>query len=425
MKERIKQTNVIELWANNYPEVTVHWLPKLQRKAAPAFDLYRYCQWAKLTPPELLALKENPASREAEKLLDRFVAQPIEGLTNSVQFRISTSVKSFFKHNYRDLARASGIMTLEKVHPYRKPTKEGLYKLWQWANNPRDRSLISLPNCSGIAKESLIKLKWRHFEEGWENIETPFINLPPEIIKGHGRGRYKGVRQITFLTPESKKDLIAWKEWIEQRLNRKVAKDDEVYREIHVPYKSLSYRRLGNIVWELSRNSGVPFGLHDARRFVEDGLESANIHPNRCKVIRGRKVPNSERAYSRPGIEELRAEYRKAIPFLVFIEKPSVTSISREDLISELPDEVLAPIAERKGLSLAEVRRIMVRKARGRPERKITGVSKVKRKETRPNGGNPINCQKIVGEDKLKDLLAQGWQVKAVLPSGKIVISLG
>jgi hypothetical protein len=43
--------------------------------------------WANKTPTELLKLKENPASKEAEKLLDTFVAADQNDLhmTNAVK----------------------------------------------------------------------------------------------------------------------------------------------------------------------------------------------------------------------------------------------------------------------------------------------------------------------------------------------------
>jgi len=45
-----------------------------------------------------------------------------------------------------------------------------------------------------------MKLKWKHLEENWENIELPCVNVPSELIKGHGIGKYKSVRQMTFFT---------------------------------------------------------------------------------------------------------------------------------------------------------------------------------------------------------------------------------
>ncbi|MFQ6068804.1 MAG: hypothetical protein ACE5KD_04585 [Candidatus Bathyarchaeia archaeon] len=60
------------------------------------------------TPEELLALKDDPRSREAEYLLDQFVADKFVTddtleLPNSVKVNTVIAVKSFYKHNYREL----------------------------------------------------------------------------------------------------------------------------------------------------------------------------------------------------------------------------------------------------------------------------------------------------------------------------------
>ncbi|MDI6690474.1 MAG: hypothetical protein QME50_01210 [Candidatus Bathyarchaeota archaeon] len=163
-------------------------------------------------------MKSNPASREAEKLLDDFVATETPEFTNAVKYNICSAVKSFFKHNYADLARASGAISLEKVKPYNKPRKEDLRELWMWASNPRDKALITFVCGTAIAKETLTMIKWEQLEENWENVDLSCLNIPSEMLKGHGRGRYKDVRQITFLTPEAKRDLKIYKEWMEQRM---------------------------------------------------------------------------------------------------------------------------------------------------------------------------------------------------------------
>ncbi|HEX9861809.1 MAG TPA: hypothetical protein VGB11_00835, partial [Candidatus Bathyarchaeia archaeon] len=124
----IKKQNVLEAWAERYDEVK-RWLTRIQEKQLSAFDLYRFCLWSGKSPTELLALKANPASKEAEALLDNFVAENKAGFKNSVKFRITIAVKSFYKHNYYDLARASGVIPLDKVKPYNKPSKENLRKL--------------------------------------------------------------------------------------------------------------------------------------------------------------------------------------------------------------------------------------------------------------------------------------------------------
>ena len=56
-------------------------------------------------------------------------------------------------------------------------------------------------------------------------------------------------------------------------------------------------------------------------------------------------------------------------------------------------------------------------------EEEIAKEQKRRQAPMNNNCANGKNCQRIVDEADLGGLLAQGWQVAAVLPSGKIVVS--
>lgn len=409
MNEKITLNNVMQLWASKYPEVT-RWLTKLQKKERNALALYNFCKWANKTPQELLALKANDASvnpppNEVEKLLDDFVAST--AFTNVKTFQGSIAVKSFFKWNYRDLARACGAVTYENVKPYNKLAKDGLRKLWTFALNPRDRALISFVCSTAISKETLTNLKWSHLEENWENLELPCINVPSELLKGHGRGKYKGVRQITFLTPEAKRDLMNYKEWLErpQKLGRKLTPEDYMWLETGKPYERIGYGTFGMLIYTLSRNAGVPFSWHDARRWVNTALEQIGISLNWARKIRGRKVRGEESPYSQPAINQLRAKFREAVPLLEFTSEASGAFEDRlkavEDFKASLSPEQ-REAAQKGGLRFA--------KRKPTPEKS----------EDCENGEH---CQRVVGEAELASLLSEGWHASLVLPSGKIVVS--
>jgi hypothetical protein len=402
--ERIKESNVIELWAKNYPEVT-RWLAKLQKKEQSAHSLYRFCEWCNRRPPELLEAKAkdasiNPPPNEVEKLLDDFIATDISGFTNIIKYHCTMAVKSFFKHNYRDLARASGAMDLEQVKPYNKLTKEGLRKLWSWAQNLRDKALMTFVCSTAIAKETLTNLKWSHLEENWEKIDLPCINIPSALLKGHGQGKYKNVRQTTFMTPEAKRDLINYKEWLEQKLGRKMTAEDNIWLETYAPYRPLSYSAFGLLIWQLSKNTGVPFSWHDARRWVNTALEQIGISSNWARKIRGRKVRGEEAPYSQPAIEQLREKFREAVPLLEFIsERPQV------------PKEILDRIAKMEDEVKAEKRQY--------------GLLRKKSQIKAPENCEDGHCGeefKQIGETLLLEHLKAGWKITHNLGNGEIIV---
>ena len=420
--EQIKEGNVLELWAPKHPEVT-QWLSHLQKPAKAAYYLYLFCQWANKTPAELLALKTDPASKEAEKLLNAFVATDLKTLhmTNAVQFLTVQQVRSFFKWNMCDLAKIAGKMTLEKQKEYHKMMKESLRKLWNNTYNPRDRALITFVCSTAIAKETLSQIKWKHLEENWENVDLPCVNLPSSLIKGHGIGKYKNVRQITFLIPEAKRDLINYKEWLERNMGRSVTPEDNVFRETYAPYKPATYASFGFLIWTLSKRAGVPFSWHDARRWVNTALEQIGISPNWARKIRGRMVRGEESPYSQPVIDQLREKFREAVPLLEFTSETSPVSKEtlRGEVMKALEEEKLKEIAAKYHVPIEQVRTAMRSKA-------DDWEKLLAKKKTATDGGNCSNgqhCQKIVNEDELPKLLTAGWRFIATLPSGKIVVS--
>jgi len=409
-----KRSIDLNKWVAQFPKVQT-WLAKLQDKDKNSFNLWRYCQWSKKNPDQLLALKEDTKSREAEFLLDRFVADKSVKLSDHAKNNVVSAVRSFYMHNYSDLARQSGTISPMKVRPYRKPTKEDLRKLWNAAYNPRDRSLVSFVASTSIARGSLPYLKLSHFEKDWRKQEIPHIGLPASIIKGHGRGRYKNVEQHTFLTPEAKQDLIEYMEWMERK-GFTFTDDVVLFRSIKRPFKPISYSELGVISDRLSEKSGVQFGWHDARRFVETALEEARIHPNWCRKIRGRKVKGEENPYSRPKVEQLRQAYIRAVPLLQFRELAQVSELDRRKQ-AMVDNARLMGWDDKKIEALQSLFDVCFTM-----EQFDRMISEGIEKKLKENEAEVDDCQKIVNEQDLEQWLTKGWRVVTTLPSGKVVV---
>jgi integrase len=433
MPEQITVKERMSEWASKYPEVQ-QWLShaKLQRPIQNIQGLYRFCEWARKTPTELLALKKtNPSENFAEKLLDKFCGTKIEGFPESQKFVASVAVKSFFKHNYASLEKASGNMTLEKSKPYNALSKEGLRKLYNHALNPRDRALIPFVTCTGIAKETLANLLWSHLEQDWEKKDLPCINLGPELLKGHGHGKYKDVRQITFLTPEAKAALKVYKEWVEKKLGRAVMPNEHIwldtYQEIRDGektgiYNPLTYHMFGHAILRLSKESGVPFSLHDGRRWVNTALEGIAISANWAHKIRGRKVRGEEAPYSQPLIEQLREKYRLAVPALEFT---SETSSAVEDRLKSLEafQKSLTPEQREEGRKAGLFARSTDKK-KGRKGYKV-------RTGPKPDDEKPEDCKDgqhcdtdflQIPEAQLLDHLKVGWKIVKELANGEVIV---
>jgi hypothetical protein len=355
-----------------------------------------------------LALKTNPQSKEAEYLLDNFIAK--SNLPNAIKVNVAIAVKSFFKYNYTELARSCGQITLEKKKPYRKHSKEELLKIYRATQNPRDRALITFTWATSIAKESLMKIKWKHLEPDWEKQELPHINLPAEIIKGHGQGKYRGVEQHTFLTPEAKRDLIDYKNFMEQK-GVIFTPETNIFLEISRPFKPLTAGLLSKIAADLSKRSGVQFSWHDARRYVETALEEIKINPNWARKIRGRKVRGEEAPYSRPAIEQLRKVYAEAVPLLQFTTPTDLDYVRKRQEVSEA---IMSKIMSGEPLNeedRANIKRFNIKLAERATRR------------TQHNGGQVADCEfEQISETQLLNHLQAGWQIVHKLSNGELIV---
>jgi len=420
----IKASNVLEEWAGKFDSIK-RWLPKIQKKQTSALNLYYYCYWAEIDPNELLALKNDTSSTKAEELLDTFVADNDTGLTQAGKYNVVIAVKSFFKHNYKDLAKASGAIQYAPKEQY-KPTKDDLRKLYRQCYNPRDRSMLTLICCTGIAKETLSKLTWGHLEEDWENKDIPHISIGPDLIKGHGRGRYVGVRQETFLTPEAKRDLVEYKKWIQKRTGRSITSKDKIYVMIRSPFEPCGYDRIGSIFIEMSERAGVSFSPHDARRYVQTALEEARIPANWARKIRGRKVRGEEAPYSKPAIEKLRQFYREdGVDKLQFLTPEKIDEKQRR--IQAIIDNArMMGVSEDK---IATIARMVARKEVTSPNE----VIRLLKRETQTKAEDPNDCAngehceqfEEIRESELLPYLQNGWTIVHNLQNGNVIIRKG
>lgn len=406
-KYRFTKKTVIEGWAKKHPLV-MRWLKKLQKREQSAYFFFLFCDWAKLTPAKLLALKADRNKLDAEYLLDKFVTG--EPYPQSVTWNCVMAARSFFKHHYKSLEPEAGRIALDRVKALRKPTKEKLHKLWKAAANPRDRALVSFVNSTAIARETLVNLKWHHIEKDWEDADLPHIGIEDKLLKGHGRGRMRSVEQHTFLTREAQEDLKDYKEFWERRTGMKFTDDMNIFWTINKPYQPLSYTDLTTVARALCRRSGVKFGWHDGRRYVQTACEEANINPNWMKKIKGRKVRGEEAPYSRPAIEQLREAFRRAVPHLLF--RTVAPRMSEEERRKQTLRDLLRIQLKDNPKELARIENVL---AKAKTMQEIDEALEQKKNENE-------DCQRIVTEKELPNYLDRGWHVVLTLPSGKIVV---
>jgi hypothetical protein len=318
-------------WASEHQPVLTY-LGKINAdKARAATDIYLFCEWASKTPEDLLAMKTGYEDLRIERLLDKFAYSELD-FPDTRKWQIIQKVRGFFRKNYKALASGAGKMEYPNGSVHHLPSKAKRRKFYEAAYNPRDRAIVALCSCTGLALETLDKLKWSHFEEDWQNQEVPHISIPSELLKGKGKGKYRGTRQETFLTPEAKNILIEYRKWFTDTFGKQWTRDDYVLlqtkRNVGRP---LSRSMIAKAMLKMAKRSGVSWSSHDGRRIVQTALESVSCPNNWIKKVKGRKVSGEEAPYSRPAIEKLREKYQAALPELEFLSTVDQNAIERAE----------------------------------------------------------------------------------------------
>ncbi len=424
LKYGFTERTVLGDWAKNY-QCLMNYLNTLNnRQSSAAMSIYHFCYWAKLDPDQLLALKSDFNNLDAEKLLDSLANAEVNFPVKR-KWHIAQCVRGFFRTNYRQLQSQSGrSMPYVPSESHAVPSKEMRLALFKACRNPRDQALVMVGTCSALALETLSLLSWSHFEEDWQKQEIPHISLPPEMVKGHGMGKYRGVRQETFVTPETKAILIEYRAWFSKTFNHAWTGEDHVFlsikRNIGEP---LSYRIIAKKATVLEQRANVDFTFHDSRRIAQTALENVGCPNNWIKKIKGRKVSGEEAPYSRPLIEQLRAKYKEALPDLEFLSQ-GVHVLDEK----KLRKQMLIDFAKIQGYETEQLKKLEDALARAKdPEEAINEFRRLKGEDEqsthRGKENKAANKYTIVkGEKELIKRLGDGWSLIQNLSDDKYLL---
>lgn len=328
----------IQPWIDQH-ECIQNYLQRLNaNKQRVGLYLYLYGEWAGNTPEQLLALKNTFENSDAEKLLDKFTRVKTM-FPDSMKWLMVNAVKAFYKNNYHMLQAAAGKFEYTTKKAQTAATKETCLKLYKACYNPRDQAIVLAATCTAIAIETMSELKWSHFEENWMQQELPCLTLPGSILKGHGKGRYRGVQQVTFLTPEAKTSLLEYRVWYQKTFNHIWQLEDHLFLDVkrHI-HQATPKDALSRIMYHITQRAGVKYGIHDGRIRLQTALENVGVSPNWTRKAKGRKVKAEESPYSKPAREQLRAKYREALPDLEFLTTYHAQLDPQQQFLSEFAD---------------------------------------------------------------------------------------
>jgi hypothetical protein len=220
-----KMTDALEVWIQQYGYGTA-WFNKLRsentiRTYLP--NLKKYCNWTKKTPDELIQLKveglqsiNTPREFQAENLLERFLSTSKFPLT--VKDSIRTTVISFYKNNRRPLVEVMEVATPESKK--RCPKAQDILELESGFTYARDKFLCWFIASSPFRLSTLTQLRWRDLKST-NDKEVPFyLLIEAERLKGSGKGKYKGLKQVGFLHGLAVEKLENYKKELERKAMR-------------------------------------------------------------------------------------------------------------------------------------------------------------------------------------------------------------
>lgn len=396
-----------------------------------AYRLKRFCDWAKKTPSQLIAQREEQlkgkTKQEREKTEDlvndffQFMSKPHEGESEKENHRMSAkayygAIRSFYKCNSDVGLKGDTPRAVNKT--VRGITLEE-FKQIDTIVNPRDRALLRFMKDSGCSTEDVVVFNYgdikKEFEEG-----KSFIHL--QAVRQKTQSKYD-----TFIGPNA---VEALKTYFQIR-----KKHGEVFNDKTPLFLSnltkggkrarLNENSLRTVFARIKQKIGIIVSPHRIRKLFSTRMAMKILHPIILKRWMGHSVGGSgdvEGSYVLPSIEEQLKAYMEAYD-CIDINRESALSETERQINALRNTGIVQGIAPEK---IKQIEELMKREKRLTPEEFARALAEQAKKPKTATDGDCTNgqhCQKIVSEDELPQLLANGWIFVATLPSGKCVVS--
>lgn len=189
--------------------------------------------------------------------------------------------------------------------------------------NFRDKAILWFIASAPFRLETIPKLLWKDLKPTNDKEVPSYLLIEAERLKGHGRGKYKGVKQVGFLHSLAVKKLEAYKKELERK-GYYPTEDDSIFLSYRKEKKCSPFMfysiegQFGDAslrAWhDLEKKR---FSPHDFRSFVQSALENAGVNPNMIAIILGHKPKGVDFHYSDHDIAELLEKFKTALPYLL------------------------------------------------------------------------------------------------------------
>lgn len=301
-------------------------------------------------------------------------------MTPSVKAESKNAIISFFKHNWRNLNPnvASDIEAPEAKK--RTPIIEDIQALDANMTTARDKALVWFFPSTAVRVETLTKLTKGDLKPT-NDAEVPYyLEIEAKRLKGAGIGKYKGIKQVTFIHKlawqklqdyfaEAKRKgynltdnsplFIAYKGHFSKE-EKKLAVKPKRIRVMTQGAINQVYDNASLSAWkdlEVKR-----FSPHDFRDFIQSQLENANVNANIIAPIMAHKPKNAvDSHYSSHMWQELFPKYKQALPYLlpVSVEKLKTETEEIKAKYEKLEDSFVEQLAEKQKETMQAVLKML------------------------------------------------------------------
>jgi hypothetical protein len=199
----------------------------------------------------------------------------------------------------------------------------------------RDKALVWFFPSTAVRIETLTKLTKRDLKPTGDSEVPYYMEIESARLKGSGIGKYKGIKQITFVhklawqrledyfaeakrkgynLTDSSPLFIAYKGHFSKE-EKKLAVKPKRIRVMTQGAINQVYDNGSLSAWKDLEQKR--FSPHDFRDFLESSLESAGIDKNLRDPMMAHKVRGVDKHYSSHEILEMKDKYKTALPYLL------------------------------------------------------------------------------------------------------------
>ena len=302
-------------------------------------NLRKYCNFVHKNPDKLIQLKiqglQNVATEKefiAEDTLENFITK--SKFKPSMKQTIRNTVISFYKANRRPLIEVQKVDVSETKK--RQPKPDDVLELDNAMTCERDKAITWFFNSSPVRIDTLSKMVWKDLQPIDDSeVKYQFV-IEAERLKGHGRGKYRGLKHVGFIHNLASQKLENYKKelkkkgyavtedspiFIAYRQQTKFNKKTQEREETTNPIKALRPATIEHLFDDASFKAWHDL---DLKRFspqdFRESFQSAFEHianENMIAPLMTHKARGTAKSYSDHEISELLEVYKKGLPYLL------------------------------------------------------------------------------------------------------------